>query len=375
MFKINTFIPKEVNVGYSVVNGTSLNAGFITHTVKSKIRREGTWDSIRDLSIQGIILSNVPRSGFSFCDESWEVFNWRTMFSNSKPRRVFIKDPSGFGFEITGENLADILRTVPTQPDKGFLGEFVYGFDKEGYLVLVSVDSPVYSEMLVYSRKSQQQALKPKDLKVGHTYLSKDNQKLVYLGKHVAYKTYQAGWGDKVKGDYSKEDGHQHFFRNLDDKDKFLSRKGLNGFLIEETSAQVSDKFDDYMKELEFYEIFTPIDRTQDEFIPYSLAELQKKFGNLKINDSFNYYTPKSHLVLTDESGLNKYVIKINPTTFGVFTSFTSALQYIGSKQVTDDCITGSLHKILHVAQLGYYQIKLKNGLNLSTMANYYSKP
>ncbi|MDE7184163.1 MAG: hypothetical protein K2O40_06755 [Lachnospiraceae bacterium] len=73
-------------------------------------------------------------------------------------------------------------------------GQFVYGWDGTE-LVLLPVDSPDYSEIVNYTNIVQQgDLLKTKDLIIGASYLGKNNEIYIYMGKHPRYS-----WGYKYK--------------------------------------------------------------------------------------------------------------------------------------------------------------------------------
>ena len=183
----NIFVPKQINVGFQ--NRKDTYSGKLAYVIyfdeKGKLRKETSWNSWRDENIPNEIYDNEPTEGFVLnkkvggVEESW---GW-------DPRKTYTRvyDPRGFEFEITIPNLLWILENANCIKGKGLEGQFVYGWDGKEIL-LVPVDSPDYKEI---ERKNKifhsNEFIKAKDLKVGATYLSKQDGTFVYMGKFDYY--------------------------------------------------------------------------------------------------------------------------------------------------------------------------------------------
>lgn len=184
----NIFVPKQINVGFQ--NRKDTYTGKLAYVIyfdeKGKLRKETSWNSWRDEKIPNEIYDNEPTEGFVLnkkvggVEECW---GW-------DPRKTYTRvyDPRGFEFEITIPNLLWILENANCIKGKGLEGEFVYGWDGKE-LLLVPVDSADYKEI---ERKNKifhnNEFIKAKDLKVGATYLSKNDGKYVYMGKFDKYE-------------------------------------------------------------------------------------------------------------------------------------------------------------------------------------------
>ena len=197
--KCNIFIPKTINVGYQ--NRSDTYTGKLAYVIyydeKGKLRKEASWNSWRDEKIPNEEFENIPTSGFVLnrraggVEESW---GW-----NARKTYCRIYDPRNFEFEITIENLLYILENANSIKGKGLEGEFVYGWDGKD-LVLMPVESPDYKEISAYNKiVHNNESIKAKDLIVGATYLTKDNQERIYMGK---FDYYSYGYEYFENGEY-----------------------------------------------------------------------------------------------------------------------------------------------------------------------------
>lgn len=183
----NIFVPKKINVGFQ--NRSDTYTGKLAYVIyfdeKGKLRKETSWNSWRDTNIDNEIYDNEPTEGFVLnkkvggVEECW---GW-------DPRKTYTRvyDPRGFEFEITIPNLLWILENCNCIKGKGLEGEFVYGWDGKE-LLLVPVDSTDYKEI---ARKNEifhsNDFIKAKDLKIGATYIDKNDRTYVYMGRFEHY--------------------------------------------------------------------------------------------------------------------------------------------------------------------------------------------
>ena len=181
----NMFIPKQINVGFQKRGGTYTGklAYIIYFDEKGTLRKEASWNGWRDKNIENQIVDNAPTEGFVLnkkaggYDTGW----------NHRQTYCRVYDPRGFEFEITIENLLYILEFCTSTKGKGLEGEFVYSWDGKD-LVLLPVDTPDYKEIKEYNDIVHNNlTIKAKDLKVGATYLTKDNSEYIYMGRFDCY--------------------------------------------------------------------------------------------------------------------------------------------------------------------------------------------
>lgn len=118
-----------------------------------------------------------------------------------------IYDPRNFEFEITIENLLYILEYSNSIKGRGLEGEFVYVWDGKN-LLLMPVEAPDYKIIAEYNNIVHSNVkIKAKNLIVGATYLTKDNQEFIYMGK---FDYYSCGYRWMENGRYVSSN-------NLDD--------------------------------------------------------------------------------------------------------------------------------------------------------------
>lgn len=202
--KSNLFVPKTIRVGFQKRESTYTKklAYVIYYDVKGKLRKETSWENWRDKNIDPIDHENTPFSGFVLNKKVGDyVSDW-----NHRQAYVRVYDPRGFEFEITIENLLYILENANSIKGKGLEGEFVYGWDGKE-LVLLPVESPDYKEISQFNTiLHQKNYIKSKELIIGATYKTKDNQELVYMGRFDYYTTkyvkpdkpYESGYYENV---------------------------------------------------------------------------------------------------------------------------------------------------------------------------------
>lgn len=195
--KSSIFIPKKINVGYQNRQGTYTGKlAYVIYTdEKGKLRKENSWNSWRDITIEPDVFDNTPTEGFVLnkkvgdYDSGW----------NHRHAYCRIYDPRGFEFEITFENLLYILENTNSIVGKGLEGLFVYGWDGKD-LVLIPTSSPDYKEISKYNEIVHNNlTIKAKDLIVGATYLGKDNKEYIYMGR---YDYYSYGYRWIENGEY-----------------------------------------------------------------------------------------------------------------------------------------------------------------------------
>ena len=197
MMKTNIFIPKKIKVGFQTRSDTYTKklAYVIYYDQKNKLRKETSWENWRDQKIDPEEYDNEPTAGFVL---NKKVGGYQYHY-DMRQTYVRVFDPRGFEFEITIPNLLYILENTSSIKGKGLEGEFVYGWDGKE-LILIPVESPDYKQIselndIIHNNKT----VKAKDLIVGATYLTKDNQEKIYMGK-FDYYSYGYRWLDN--GEY-----------------------------------------------------------------------------------------------------------------------------------------------------------------------------
>lgn len=179
-------IPEKINVGFQERKDTYTGklAYVIYWDSKGVLRKEKSWNSWRDNSFPNLELENKPTEGFVLnkgvggTKDSW---SW-----NVRNEYIRVYDPRDFEFEISVANLLFILRECDCSKGKGLEGKFVYSWDGTE-LVLLPVTSLEYKNSVEFTALQGNQ-VSARDLKLGATYITKNQDKLVYLGKYRYFK-------------------------------------------------------------------------------------------------------------------------------------------------------------------------------------------
>lgn len=182
----NIFIPEKIKVGYQNRTDTYTNklAYVIYWDNKKVLRKEASWNSWRDSTIDADDFDNTPIEGF--------VLNKKVGGNNYSwnPRNTYcrIYDPRGFEFEISIPNLLYILENTNSIKGKGLEGKFVYGWSGTE-LVLVPESAPEYTQMVAFT-KLQENKVGAKDMTPGWKYLTAKNEEVTYMGKFDTYERF-----------------------------------------------------------------------------------------------------------------------------------------------------------------------------------------
>lgn len=223
----NLFIPKKIKVGYQ--NRTGTYTGKLAYVVyidnKGVLRKEKSWESWRDKKIQAEEFENTPQDGFCLNKDVQRV-NWSHFGTGRSYIRMY--DPRGIEFEITPENLTNIL-TETDSLKRGFQGQFVYAW-KGAELILLPCVSEEYQQALKHTER-QDQNIKAKDLKEGISYTTKTGEEVIYLGRFNYWKRCQySSKPNTVSKQYIFADG-----------DNFIGKKDLKFLALQNNEEVVSN--------------------------------------------------------------------------------------------------------------------------------------
>lgn len=311
--KSNIFIPKTINVGYQNRTGTYTGklAYVIYYDEKGKLRKEASWNSWRDEKINNNEFDNEPTSGFVLNKKVGDYSNgW-----DHRQAYCRVYDPRNFEFEITIENLLFILENTSAIKGKGLEGEFVYGWDGKD-LVLIPTESPDYKSIKEYNDiMHNNETIKAKDLVIGATYLTKDNQERVYVGK---FDYYSSGYKWMEKGEYKTSKSSKDIpteqvrygRRNIDytriynypygkyfwfaeksgDGWSFQKYKSISGKFISCIEDKCTPFYSEIFEIMECDSNYSPYDETQDVLCEFSLDEF-KKIGMKYFSKKAPYYS------------------------------------------------------------------------------------
>lgn len=292
--KSTIFIPKKINVGYQERSSTYTGklAYIIYYDEKGVLRKENSWNGWRTEELGNDVYDNIPTEGFVLNKKAGDYYSG---WGNHRQAYSRIYDPRGFEFEITIENLLYILEHCTSTKGKGLEGEFVYGWDGTK-LLLIPVDSPDYQELTKYNSILQENfKLGARNIKIGATYLNKNQEELTYIGK---FDYYSHNW-DRVylpngeyEYEYAKEKQKRYYFCGMNNRGEryFTTEKNLNKFIamIDE------DHHEDYSAMYEYIEsqpCFSPPNFKSVEYIPYTLEEFEKTMADYYEKTTYDWAT------------------------------------------------------------------------------------
>lgn len=280
--KNSIFIPKQINVGFQNRSDTYTKklAYVIYFDEKGVLRKETSWNSWRDKSIENQVLDNVPTEGFVLnknvggYDSGW----------NHRNSYIRVYDPRGFEFEIGLENLLYILENTNSIKGKGLEGEFIYGWDGKD-LVLIPTSSSDYKEIKEYNEVvHNKEYIKAKDLKVGATYLTKDNNTLIYMGKYRAYGYYE---NDKKQFWFAKKSNERYFAIDGYEFNKFKSITPNK--IIKCIDENCTEEYPNIYNIMETSEHFSPKDENKIEIKSFTKEHFEECITKKFVNDKYRW--------------------------------------------------------------------------------------
>lgn len=319
---MSIYIPKKIKVGYQNRNDTYTKklAYVIYYDEKGKLRKETSWNNWRDKKIDPNDFDNEPTRGFVL---NKKVGDYSEYWGNHRQAYCRVYDPRGFEFEITINNLLYILENCDCLKGKGLDGEFVYGWDGKD-LILIPVDSPDYKEIKIRTDKIQNgKRFKGKDLIIGATYLTKNEEKWVYMGRFDKWEILTNRFRKKW---YWSSDEDREWEFNLDDtwvlfpNDKntaykhvskgkyywfytghnnlsffqryyFETRKSIGDILIDCIDEKPSQNYAEYFDDLENNHFnYNPIDFTSETSLDLPYDKFIERIKKYKYTSFLNSY-------------------------------------------------------------------------------------
>lgn len=204
------FIPKKIKVGYQWREDTYTKklAFVVYYNAKGQLAQEkswrgwiheagtkknhylgyidGKWEYEERDGIPVDDFENVPTEGFVLNRKAGGYSSgW-----NHRQTKCRVWDPRGFEFEISVENLLFILQESNSYKGKGLEGEFVYAWSGKD-IVLLPCSGEDYKSSQEFT-DLKKLSVHAKTLVPGRTYYTKEQEKVVYLGRYdyVDYDYY-----------------------------------------------------------------------------------------------------------------------------------------------------------------------------------------
>ena len=218
------FIPQKCRVGFQNREDTFTKklAYVIYYDSLGRLRKETSWKcwchlydrtnregKVLQKAIDPYDFDNVPTSGFVL-NKGVQRCNWGHFSSGRSMIRIY--DPRGVEFEITPDNLIGILMHADCS-HREIQCDLVYAWCGTE-LVLLPCVSDEYRAAANFTAL-QTTKVPVKDLKEGATYITKREEKLVYLGRHLWYEVKE-NWRRSSTEQPRREGSKEHIFCNLD---------------------------------------------------------------------------------------------------------------------------------------------------------------
>lgn len=177
------FIAPKIKVGFQNRKDTYTEklAYVIYYDLNGVLRKEKSWESWRDKAIEPVEFDNVPTEGFVL---NKKVGGGRSHW-DARQEYVRVYDPRNFEFEITVPNLLFILKECDCSRGKGLEGKFVYAWSGTT-LVLLPASSEEYKKSASYTNL-QVKTIPAKELIKGASYLTKKQEKWIYLDRRIKH--------------------------------------------------------------------------------------------------------------------------------------------------------------------------------------------
>lgn len=294
-------IPKKINVGFQIRSGTYTGklAYIIYWDDKGVLRKEKSWNTWRhnpdtvvnyqtketagDI-VEPKAFENEPKEGFVLNKKAGGTSGgWNTRRTTCR-----VWDPRDFEFEISVENLLFILGETGSDPGKGLVGEFVYSWDKTE-LVLLPTCSKEYKESLGYT-KLQTQKVTKNDMILGGTYMDKEQNVLIYMGK--------LGW--RTRNDVSQSNIKKvHVFYDVE-REAFVVHAGFTKLRSIINNTECAENYAELMEEYQKSFNGSPVVKLELEKTDYDIAG----------------YPHYKKLFTKDENG-QIYVAEVRPSGHG----------------------------------------------------------
>ena len=209
----NFIIPEKIEVGYQKRTDTyTEKLAFVTYKdYLGNLQSEKSWEKWRDNTIAPNVFDNVPTEGFVLNKNSGRQWGH---FERAEFVRIY--DPRGFEFEISTDNLMQIILYNGISKGNGIEGNLVYGWDYGKRKVSLVPDTcPDYAKHLenkkvVESETTKIFTAKTDKVVIGNKYKLKDNKVFTYLGRVECFDYSYDSEPNKVKGHIFKGEPEEY---------------------------------------------------------------------------------------------------------------------------------------------------------------------
>lgn len=344
---MSLYIPKKIKVGFQKRSGTYTGklAYVIYFDDKGVLRKEKSWEGWRDKKIEPIEFDNEPTSGFCLNKDIHRYSDW-----GSGRTVIRVYDPRDFEFEIATDNLIGILMHTDCLK-RGLQGDFVYAWAGTE-LVLLPTCSDEYQNAVKFT-SLQSLKVGAKEMKLGYSYLFKNQTSGVYLGKHNCKDRYSGKVSKKHI--YLMGEGELDFFSSLSNIAQVTSQTEVTDEYMKGLEAMKKSR---YLQEVDRCELL-PVTKFDMGRFRYSNGPHVLKVGDVyfSLNVSKSYSQPEAYEIN------NIYKFSFTPSK-GIVRQDTYHYHYEALAKNTD--LLKSVYPIF-----GQKQIELKDLESLPFLEEY----
>ncbi len=143
-----------------------------------------SFDSWRDEKLGKKEIDNEPKTGFKLFGNSQRSKEW---FGSGRSM-LYVQHPDGFVFEISVDNLVNILSYCDVVKNE-FTTKMIFAHEGKN-LILIPTNSELYAEAIEDTERANatktKSVIKPSDLKIGDVIEFANKTKALYVGKYDA---------------------------------------------------------------------------------------------------------------------------------------------------------------------------------------------
>lgn len=232
------------------------------------------------------------------------------------------------------------------------------------------ISSPDYKQISNYTNLLlENKKIKAKDLIVGATYRTKQNEEWIYIGK---YDEYSDKWS-KIEGEYKSIPiiKNKFWFYNgvyYDGSPRFERISSISNKFIDCIDNKCCDNYADLFGSMEHNGYYSPYDETKDKYIKYTISECKERLSNDRYYWGEEFFTDikdkNSKIKIRLKDNIIEEYIKVEKTrerrNYNYWkTEDTYIETYMDEEWVSTN---KSLEEYLGTHELYYINLYLKNG-------------
>jgi hypothetical protein len=269
-----------------------------------------SFDSWRDKKLGKKEIDNEPKIGFKLFGDSKRGREW---FGSGRSM-LYVQHPDGFVFEISVDNLVNILSYCDVIKNE-FTTKMIFAHEGKN-LILIPTNSELYLEAIEDTERANatktKSVIKPSDLKIGDVIEFANKTKALYVGKynsitftHERYPSADRWFSDNCHYELytSKKAKEKRHFYITHYEDKNCSRlNSVQALKIYKVHSHVELSQEDAFK------LICKSYRTYDSYIPilenstFYVEEVNYTRQNDSFSNSYYYDYPTSDVEIVEQN-------------------------------------------------------------------------